>query len=82
MRRFILERQKDINGISGIGVVAEGCEFENGWVAFTWLSPYIMGSWTSSIHNLKHVHGHEGQTTVVWVDPPDINDVDKIIKND
>jgi len=82
MRRFILERQEDVNGTSGTGIVAEGCEFENGWVAFTWLSPYSMVTTAPSIHNIKHVHGHNGKTKVVWIDPPTENDVDEVKKEE
>lgn len=77
-RRFVLERDEDVHGKSGTGVVAEGCEFENGWVALTWVSPYSSGTFFSSIHNLKHLHGHEGRTRVVWIDPPGVDDVEEI----
>lgn len=80
-RRFILKRTEDIHGNSGTGNVAEGCEFENGWVALTWNSQYSSGTWFSSVHNLKHLHGHEGKTKVIWIDPPSIEDVDESVNN-
>ena len=80
-RRFILIRNEDIHGKSGTGAVAEGCEFENGWVSLTWVSQYSSGTWFASIHNLKHLHGHEGKTKVVWIDPPAIDDVE-VVEND
>lgn len=33
MRRFHLRRDVDAAGVSGIGKVAEGVEFSNGWCA-------------------------------------------------
>jgi len=80
-RRFVLERKEDIHGNSGTGTVAEGCEFENGWVALTWASQYSSGTWFPSIHNLKHLHGHEGRTRVLWIDPPDKNDIEEVKEN-
>lgn len=70
-RRFILRREQDITGVSGVGVVAEGIEFTGGTVALRWL-----GLWPTSVvfHDrgiaaVEAVHGHGGSTIVVWLDP-------------
>ncbi len=74
MRRFNLERKEDESGVSGIGLVAQGIEFDTGEIAMCWLTS------TSSIgiyHNIKAVqaiHGHGGATIVVWVDDDDVNE--------
>lgn len=67
MRTFHLQRDEDVSGKSGTGVVAEGIEFSDGVVALHW-----QGEWPSSvvfyegIEAVEHLHGHEGRTHVVW----------------
>ncbi len=68
MRRFVLVREEDISGVSGTGVVAEGCQFSNGHVSLTWLTHLTSLVWYHSVDVLESVHGHEGKTRVVWVD--------------
>lgn len=68
IRRFKLEREKDHSGVSGTGVVAEGCEFSNGMCAVTWMTPYRCVSIWTSIKELEAVHGHGGDTKIVWLD--------------
>ena len=68
-RRFWLQRDADITGISGTGIVATGVEFADGQVAVKWL-----GQWSSlviwpDIEALIHVNGHGGKTRIVWLDP-------------
>ncbi len=69
-RPFILQRDADVTGVSGTGVVAEGVEFTGGVVALRWLS-----AWPTSVvfHDrgmaaVVAVHGHNGATRVVWLD--------------
>jgi len=69
-KRFQLERDEDITGVSGTGVVAEGIEFSDGVVCLHWIS-----SWPSSIvhydrgmDSVQHVHGHDGKTRIVYLD--------------
>jgi len=70
VRRFELHRFADVTGVSGTGVVAEGVEFEDGVVCLHW-----MGQWPSSVvhydrgmESVEHVHGHEGNTRIVFID--------------
>lgn len=70
MRRFELHRQEDITGASGTGVVAEGVEFSTGWVALTWLTAVNSLVFCPWIANVEAIHGHNGATHIVWVDPP------------
>lgn len=69
MRLFRLERDADITGVSGTGVVAEGVEFSDGTVALRWC-----GAWPTSVvfHDrgmqaVESVHGHGGATRIVWL---------------
>lgn len=72
MKTFRLVRSADISGISGIGNVAEGVEFENGQVALHWLSQYDTIGIYSNMHNVLKIHGHDGKTEVVYDTDSDI----------
>ena len=73
-RRFVLDRDVDVTGVSGTGVVAQGVEFSDGVVCLRWTS-----KWPSSvvfydgIDALLHVSGHDGRTRVRFLDelPPE-----------
>lgn len=69
MRRFILRRTEDVNGVSGTGVVVEGVQFGDGACAIRWASAYPSTTHHDSIENVIAVHGHEGRTVVEWLDP-------------
>ena len=66
--RFHLVRFKDVNDVSGTGLVAEGVVFSDGQAVLKWLRPpYALGVY-ASIFELLAVHGHDGQTVIEWVD--------------
>jgi hypothetical protein len=66
MRKFHLARTEDVNGVSGVGVVAEGVEFTNGMCALTWFSPYPCVNVYANAKVVVQVHSHEGRTNLVW----------------
>lgn len=66
MRTFKLKRKTDISGVSGVGDVAEGVEFENGQIALHWLSQYDCVAVYANLITLERVHGHDGSTAVVF----------------
>ncbi len=68
MRRFWLNRLEDQSGISGTGHVAEGVEFSDGTVVLRWRSQYRSICVYDSASDLIAVHGHNGRTTIEWVD--------------
>lgn len=69
MRRFILWRTVDATGVSGVGQVAEGAEFTDGKVAMRWtVGPHRSTAIYESIQAVEAIHGHEGRTTVRWLD--------------
>jgi len=70
-RRFQLVRREDVSGMSGTGVVAEGIEFRDDMVAYRWLTAPGTTQIADSIHDVTHIHGHNGKTTVRWLDDPD-----------
>ncbi len=68
MRRFVLNREVDSTGTSGIGVVAEGVQFSNGQVVIHWLSQLEAINVYANAVVLEKLHGHGGNTSVVWMD--------------
>ena len=84
MRRFYLQRNRDISGVSGLGKVAEGCQHDNGWCSLTWLTTEsdddIVVNWYCSIRRLVAVHGHDGATQVIWIDDESSNVIVKHVR--
>jgi hypothetical protein len=69
MRRFELHRDTDATGVSGTGAVAEGVEFHDRTAALRWKSQFKSTAVYASVADVEAIHGHQGQTRVVWVDP-------------
>jgi hypothetical protein len=67
-RRFHLQRDTDITGVSGTGHVADGILWTDGTASVRWLGerPSIV-HWDDIAH-AEHVHGHGGATRIVWDD--------------
>lgn len=68
MRTFALQRDVDSSGVSGTGHVADGVEFSNGKVAICWNTKYSSVAIYDSIDVVEKVHGHGGNTRIVWGD--------------
>ena len=68
MRRFVLERDHDVSGISGTGTVAEGVQFTDGKVVIRWYGARPSTVVWESIEHAEAVHGHNGATRFVWQD--------------
>lgn len=67
-RRFHLLRHRDVSGISGTGVIADGVLWPDKTVSIRW-----RGERPSIVHwdHISHaaaVHGHGGATEFVWLD--------------
>lgn len=77
MKRFFLQRNQDASGVSGLGRVAEGCQFDNGWCALVWLTSADpddeVHAFYHSIERVEEIHGHAGMTKVVWIDDESSN---------
>jgi hypothetical protein len=71
VRRFQLNRLRDVSGVSGAGVVAEGVEFSDGTVALRWMSqwPTSVVFHERGVAAVEAVHGHGGATVIAWLDP-------------
>jgi len=68
MRRFRLVRIEDETGVSGTGIVAEGCEFSTGKCCLTWLSQFASVTIFDSMKVLEEVHSHHGKSKVEFYD--------------
>lgn len=79
MRRFYLQRDEDVSGVSGTGIVAQGVEFNDtlidpeaksgsGKVVINWFGVHRSVVIWDSIEDALVIHGHDGRTKVVWMD--------------
>lgn len=68
-RRFELHRHEDETGISGTGPVAEGVMFSDGSAALRWRTAVRSTAIYACMGDLEKIHGHDGKTEVVWLDP-------------
>jgi hypothetical protein len=67
-RRFVLIRKVDHSGVSGIGPIAEGVQFSSGEAVLHWLTQLSSVAVYNCIDTLLKVHGHSGDTELVWID--------------
>lgn len=69
MRRFLLVRSEDVSGISGTGNVAEGIEFHDGQCVLSWFGQHHTIEVSPSVETVIAIHGHNGKTTIQYIDP-------------
>ncbi|WP_238166115.1 hypothetical protein [Kribbella caucasensis] len=67
-RTFELVRYQDLSGVSGTGVVAEGCVFTDGSVALRWRGSNPATAVWPDLESVLAVHGHQGATEVRWLE--------------
>jgi len=67
-RRFVLLRERDITGVSGTGIVADGVQWPDGRVTIMWRGDRPSEVSWQSIEHAEAVHGHDGASRIVWVD--------------
>ena len=69
-RCFQLVRHTDVSGVSGTGVVAEGVEWSDGTVTLRWGGRFPTTTvWQDGVDAIVAVHGHDGASTIRWLDP-------------
>jgi len=66
MNCFSLVRKEDITGISGVGKVAQGIQFDSGRCVIEWLTSVNSISVYQSIDDVIAIHGHNGATVIEW----------------
>lgn len=80
-RRFYLRREKDVSGVSGVGIVAMGVMFADMSVALHWESKFSSINIYKSIADLLLIHGHGDATKLEWLDPEPIIKKDEVKKD-
>jgi len=65
---FVLQRYSDPSGVSGLGVVAHGAEFDDGSVALHWPGEHPSTAVWGDLRDVEATHGHEGATVVQYTD--------------
>lgn len=68
-RTFELVRYRDLSGVSGTGVVAEGCVFTDGSVVLRWRGNHPSTAFWPDVESMLAVHGHHGATELRWMQP-------------
>lgn len=67
--QFYLERVQDVNGKSGIGIVARGCILPSGKCVLEWQTFNSSVCIYNNIQDVHKIHNHEGKTKVMMGDP-------------
>ena len=62
MQAYIVIRETDVSGVSGVGEVAQAIQFDSGQVVVGWLVPPHSLSIHDSLEAAVAVHGHNGAT--------------------
>ena len=79
-RRFTIQRDVDVTGLSGTGPVADGVQFPDGTTVVRWRElpddheHYRRGVRATTVvfesaRAVEALHGHGGATRLVWHDP-------------
>jgi len=68
VRRFLIWRRSDVTGVSGTGVVAEGCQFDDGCAVVRWRGTHVTTTVHADMGSVEHIHTHHGATRLLWVD--------------
>jgi hypothetical protein len=68
-RRFHLQREHDVTGVSGTGRVADGILWTDGTASVRWLGERPSIVFWDDLDHVYAIHGHGGHTRIVWDDP-------------
>lgn len=68
MKRFLLVRDRDLSGVSGTGVIAEGVLSSVRKVALFWVTKHRSVVLYDSLQEMIAIHGHGGATRIEWQD--------------
>ncbi|MBL7496447.1 hypothetical protein I6A84_13295 [Frankia sp. CNm7] len=69
VRRFQLERDVDVSGVSGTGAVAFGAQAPDGTCVLWWSSGLESTTIYRDMETLLAIHGHGGMTRAIYIDP-------------
>lgn len=81
LKLFVLDRRNDESGVSGIGYVACGIIFPNGWCALSWNTEFTSVAVYPNIETLIKIHGHGGKTVCYQILDYDQELVTRLMSN-
>ncbi|WP_155054545.1 hypothetical protein [Streptomyces blattellae] len=69
-RPFVLRRDRDLSGVSGTGIIADGILFPDGQAAIHWRGKWALTTPHPSMESITDIHDHGGQGDlhVIWAD--------------
>lgn len=67
-RLFVLQRDEDISGVSGTGIVADGVVWPNDMVTVCWRGECASVAVWQRLDDAIAIHGHNGATKFVFSD--------------
>lgn len=67
-RPFWLQRNHDVSGVSGTGIVAHGALWPDGTASVRWVGARPSTVFWGSMGDAEAVHGHGGHTRIVFAD--------------
>ena len=68
LKTFTMERDVDVTGYSGIGIVADGVVFPDGTCVIRWRGPIASTVGWADVADAIAVNGHDGATRFVFDD--------------
>lgn len=66
LKTFVLQRNVDISGVSGTGIVADGVLWQDGTCTIRWRGEHPSIAHWQDIEHAKQIHGHGGHTLFVF----------------
>ncbi|MHA1167239.1 MAG: hypothetical protein ACTSRU_05415 [Candidatus Hodarchaeales archaeon] len=72
MRTFVLNREEDVSGVSGTGIVASGVEFLDGRCVIQWRGEICSIVIWENVEEMMKIVGHNGRTQLEWIDRPSV----------
>jgi len=74
VKTFILYRTKDMTNVSGVGIVAQGTEYDNGKVTLAWSGRNATTASFDSLDAVRETHCHHGYTELIIIDDVNITE--------
>jgi hypothetical protein len=68
IKRFYLNRKKDISGVSGTGIIAYGAILPSKRVVMEWVTKHKSIAIYDSIEEIQLLHAHKGKTELIYID--------------